>query len=176
MAAALSELRSKEWLATVFDRDVDAAFHVAAWIVWNTADAQDVVQTAFVRAARNVDQLRDPGKVRAWLLRITYHEALAVLRRRARPHRSRRPRAGDLRDPGPEELVMAGERARIVRDAIQALPVRLRVAFVLRDVEELPMADVAAVLDIGESAAKMRVSRARESLRVALAGEVRHDL
>jgi RNA polymerase sigma-70 factor, ECF subfamily len=60
----------------------------------------------------------------------------------------------------------------VIRAAIDHLPETLRTAFVLRDVEELPMADVAEVLDIGLSATKMRVARAREQLRIALTGRI----
>jgi RNA polymerase sigma-70 factor (ECF subfamily) len=68
-------------------------------------------------------------------------------------------------------LALSDLRA-LISAAVGALPEPLRVAFVLRDVEELPMREVAEVLEIGESAAKMRVARARESLRVTLQGNV----
>ncbi len=155
----------------MFEANVDSAFNVAYRIVWNTMDAQDVVQTAFISAWGKLDQLRDPSRVRSWLLSITYREALTVLRRRrdvpTAPADFEHVNSNSL---GPEDVALERDRARLLDAAIRSLPVRLRIAFILRDVEELPMAEVASVLDIGESAAKMRVARAREALRHALKG------
>ncbi len=171
--AASPNVGSSVWLASMFEANVDAAFNVAYRILWSTADAQDVVQTAFVRAAGNIHQLRDPDRVRSWLLSITYRESLTVVRGRrdvlTDPVDLERVAAGS---PGPEDIVLDRDRARLIDDAIRALPIRLRIAFVLRDVEELPMAEVASVLGIGESAAKMRVARAREALRRGLEGRI----
>jgi RNA polymerase sigma-70 factor (ECF subfamily) len=160
-------------LVQLFQANIDAAFNVAFRLVWNRADAQDVVQSAFIKAARGVDELRDGSKARSWLLSITYREALMVLRSRrdlptdpfALPER-----AGRQSDP--EDLVLQAELADAINASIDQLPQLLRAAFVLRDVEELPIAEVAEVLDIGVSAAKMRVARARELLRASLAGRI----
>lgn len=160
-------------LVELFEANVDAAFNVAYRLVWNRADAQDVVQEAFIKAVRGLDQLRDPDKARSWLLRITYREALMVLRARRDVPTDPvvlRARAGLL--AGPEDQVLQRELADVIHAAIDHLPETLRTAFVLRDVEELPMADVAEVLDLGLSATKMRVARAREQLRIALTGRI----
>ena len=58
----------------------------------------------------------------------------------------------------------------VLQAAIDELPGTLRIAFVLRDVEGLSTREVADTLEIGESAAKMRIARAREQLRLALEG------
>ena len=131
------------------------------------------MQNTFVKAVLHREQLSEPGKARSWVLGIAYREALMVLRgRRDTPtDPSRLPELVSLL-PDPAEQAIRGELALLLHEAIGALPESLRVAFVLRDVEELPMVEVASVLEIGESAAKMRVARARESLRVTLAGRI----
>lgn len=156
-----------------FTANLDSAFNVAHRVTWNRADALDVVQNAFVKAALARDQVRDARRLRSWLLTITFREALALVRaRRDVPT-----------DPSslPEDVDMAAdpalalernERVRLVRDALIRLPESLRVAVVLRDMEDLAMAEVADVLGVGVSAAKMRVSRGREWLRVDLAGRI----
>jgi DNA-directed RNA polymerase specialized sigma24 family protein len=70
------------WLVELFQANVSAAFNVAYRLVWNRADAQDVVQTSFIKATRSISQLRDASKARCWLINITYREALMVLRSR----------------------------------------------------------------------------------------------
>ena len=161
------------WLVELFQANVGAAFNVAYRLVWNRADAQDVVQSSFIKATRSISQLRDASKARGWLLSITYREALMVLRSRrdlptdpfALPERVGR-------QPTPEDQLLQRELADEIRAAIDQLPELLRTAFVLRDVEELPMSELADVLDIGASAAKMRVARARELLRISLSGRI----
>lgn len=164
---------SLAWLVALYEANVDAAFNVAYRLVWNSADAQDVVQNAFIKAAHGREQLRDASKARSWLLSITYREALMVLRSRQDVPTDPidLPQHGSARFD-PADLLVQHELAGVIRSAIDRLPEALRTAFVLRDVEELPMGDVADVLGIGMSAAKMRVARARESLRIALTGRI----
>ncbi|MGB8860076.1 MAG: sigma-70 family RNA polymerase sigma factor [Ilumatobacteraceae bacterium] len=163
----------RSWLSALFEQTVEGAYNVAYRIVWSHADAMDVVQSAFVNAARHHGQLRDPSRSRSWLLGIAYREALMVLRsRRDSPTDPAELPERTLSGADPADASVQLELARLLDEAIGGLPDSLRVAFVLRDVEELPMRDVAQVLDIGESAAKMRVARARESLRIALDGRI----
>jgi RNA polymerase sigma-70 factor (ECF subfamily) len=64
-----------------------------------------------------------------------------------------------------EDAVLADELAQRLDAAISGLAEPLRSAFVLRDVEQLPTAEVARALEISESAVKMRLARARQALR-----------
>lgn len=163
----------RQWLVDLFGQTVEGAYNVAYRIVWNHADALDVVQNAFVNAARHHGQLRDPSKARSWLLGIAYREALMVLRaRRDVPTDPVDLQQHATADGDPLDDVVRAELSELLAGAIRRLPESLRVAFVLRDVEELPMLEVAHVLDIGPSAAKMRVARAREQLRVELVGRI----
>ena len=158
----------REWLIELFERTAQAGYHLALRVVWNHDDALDVVQSAFVQAALHHHQLRDPQ-----LLGIVYREALTVLRRRREVSTAPSNLVETAQpDADPADVLALSDLRALISAAVGALPEPLRVAFVLRDVEELPMREVAEVLAIGESAAKMRVARARESLRVTLQGNV----
>lgn len=160
-------------LEEIFTEHLDAVFNVAYRTVWNRADAEDVVQATFLKVATRLDQLDDVDRERPWLLQIAYREAIAVIRRRR-----------DLPTPpdaipevaapeaGPEEVAAAIEMARIITAALAALQPEQRAVVVLRDVEDLPMRDVAKVLDVGLSTAKMRVHRGRAALRKSLDREL----
>ena len=160
-------------LEGIFTEHLDAVFNVAYRTVWNRADAEDVVQATFLKVATRLDHLDDVDRERPWLLQIAYREAIAVIRRRR-----------DLPTPpdaipevaapeaGPEEVAAASEMAQIITAALAALQPEQRTAVVLRDVEDLPMRDVAKVLDIGLSTAKMRVHRGRAALRKSLDQEL----
>lgn len=159
-------------LTELFEQHADSVFHVAWRILWSVPDAEDVVQTTFLRAFTRLDQLRDAERVRPWLLQIAYHGSLEVVRRRrdVPTDPARLPER-----PAPDDPAARAERRELaarLHAAVDALPENLRVAFVLRDAEGLAIRDVAGVLGIGESAAKMRVARAREQLRLALQGSL----
>lgn len=159
-------------IESLFVGNVDAVFNVAYRVLWNTADAEDVVQQTFVKAVTSLDQLRDSSRERPWLLRVAYREAIAVVRRR----RELPTDPGDLPvtvadGSCPLETAVATDIAAIVHRALEQMNNEERMAVVLRDVEGLPMRDVAVVLGIGVSAAKMRVHRGRASLRQLLASK-----
>lgn len=160
-------------LQRLFDAHLVAVFNVAHRVLWNRADAEDVVQNSFIKAATRLDQLRDENRARPWLLQIAYREAIAVLRKRRETpvDPAQMPDVASAK-PGPEEMLMASDLATAVAAALKRLEPDERMAVVLRDIEELPMREVADVIGIGLSAAKMRVSRGRASLRFMLNREL----
>lgn len=153
-------------IESLFHDNVDAVYNVAYRVLWNAADAEDVVQSAFVKAFTRLDQLEDQSKARPWLLQISYREAITVLRRRrdVPTDPMEMPDAVSTAN-GPDEQAIAATIADQISDALSQLGEDERMAVVLRDVEELPMREVAVVLDVGLSAAKMRVHRGRSELR-----------
>lgn len=140
------------------------------WLTWfltcllnNQADAEDVAQEVFVRAFLALDRFRGESKFRTWLRRIAINQAFnhrrAGGRHQAEEFDESWDRASDDRH---------GE-ALAARDALMhcllQLPYVSREILVLYHVEELSVREVATTLDIGLSAAKMRLKRARDSFR-----------
>jgi RNA polymerase sigma-70 factor (ECF subfamily) len=152
-------------------------------------DPSDVVQEAILEAAAGLDDyLRDrPLPFYPWLRRLAelrladaYRRHLAAARRGvtreeppALPGESVLELADRLLAPGggPSAAARRRERRDRVRAALDALPARDREVLVLRFLEDLPTAEAAAVLGIGEGALKMRVVRALQRLRELLGGE-----
>lgn len=162
---------AQRWLVELFESHADAVFNVAYRVTWNAADAEDVVQESFVSAFVHREDLRDRSKARPWLLAIAYRRSLMLLRgRRSYPAEpiSFERHTGPSADP--IDVVVQNELGAVVRQAIGRLPERLRAAITLRDAEGLSLQEVAEILDIGLSAAKMRVARGREQLRIELEG------
>ncbi len=132
-------------------------------------DARDVAQEAFLRACRALRRFRGDAKVSTWLYRITANCAVDHLERQSR-HRHEVLHGDepvrDLRaDHDPEVRAVTGAlRAELV-GALAALPPRLRAVVVLRDIYDLPHDAIAAELGISESAAKVRLHRARRRLQ-----------
>jgi RNA polymerase sigma-70 factor (ECF subfamily) len=151
-------------------------FRVARAVVLDEAEAEDVVQEAWVRGWRHLDQFDGRSRLATWLSRIALHEALARKRRASRfaslpaPDDHDGPGADRFvaTGPDPEHLAAGGELGRLLAEELARLPESARAVFVLRSVEELSTAETAAVLGIDEGAVKVRLHRARGRLRAAL--------
>ncbi len=135
-------------------------------------DARDVVQDAYLRAFRGIKRFRGDAQFSTWMYRITANCAATHLGRGAR-HRHAEltydaPLADDRPEADPQVSADAGALRERVQDAIAELPPRLRSVVVLRDVYDLAHTDIAAELGISESAAKVRLHRARRKLRERL--------
>jgi RNA polymerase sigma-70 factor, ECF subfamily len=161
----------------------DRLFGFALRLTGCSADAEEAVQDAFVRAYRALhrypSQQRQSLQLRAWLYRIT----LNVVRNRVRtPRLSLRPLDGTIQvvaeAPGeqPESAALAAERRRDLAELVAQLPERYRAAVVLRHVQGLAYAEVAEVLRQPVGTTKANVHRGLRLLRQALAEDTRDEL
>jgi len=134
---------------------------VAERILRDGPDAEDAVQEALISAWRSVRQFDGQARFSTWLHRITVNSALTVRRRR-----TRRPLevTTEMAHVPHEEH----ERAQWVWRAMDALPEELRTVVILRDVEELPSKEVAALLGISDVLVRQRLHRARRQLAAQL--------
>ncbi len=149
-------------------------YSLAFRLLGNEEDARDVVQDAYLRAFRGLRRFRGDASFATWLHRITVNCAATHLDRRARTAHDRLEDVDDARQPAahggldPEtRATSADDRERLV-GALAELPDQLRVVVVLRDVYDLPHRDIAHQLGISQSAAKVRLHRARRRLRERL--------
>jgi RNA polymerase sigma-70 factor (ECF subfamily) len=132
-------------------------------------DARDVVQEAYLRAYRGLRRFRGDAQFTTWLYRITANCASTHLGRRSR-HRHEElhddlPVDDPRRAHDPVGRAEDGALRERVGLALRSLPPRLRSVVVLRDIYDLPHEAIAAELGIPESAAKVRLHRARRKLR-----------
>lgn len=175
--AAEGDESAFEALVTRFQGRV---YRLARRLTGSEGDAEDVLQETFLQAYRGLASFRGEARFSTWLFRIATNSALMLNRRHARrPVESLEeyaPRfdAGGRHALDEEALARAAradeilDRRRLAvhaREGIGRLPEIYRTAFVLRDLEELPTAEVAAVLGIEAAAVRQRVHRARLLLR-----------
>lgn len=113
-----------ESLTELFVDHADSVHSVAYRLLWNRADAEDVVSATFLQAFVHLDELRDADRARPWLLRIAYHQALTVLRRRRDVPVDPLSLAHHTRGGDPSDAVIAADLALFIRRAIEALPRR----------------------------------------------------
>jgi RNA polymerase sigma-70 factor, ECF subfamily len=147
-------------------------YRVTRSILHDDAETEDVMQEAYVRAYEHLDQFAGRAQFRTWLTRIAINEALARVERGKRFHRpDPSTQSGDhmdhfaSTDPSPEQQVVNSEMQCLVENAIARLPEAYRCVFVLRDVEQVSTEEVARILNLSESTVKVRLHRARRTLR-----------
>jgi RNA polymerase sigma-70 factor (ECF subfamily) len=132
-------------------------------ILQNEAEAEDVMQEAYLLAYLHLDQFAGMSRFSTWLVRIAINEAL----KRKRPARLVLV-GGDGSEPTdgrtPEQEAHSRQMVSMVERALDGLPQMYRTVLVLRELEGLSTGEVADVLGISEDAVKTRVHRARALL------------
>lgn len=151
-------------------------FRIARSVVQDEALAQDVVQDAYILAYEHLDQFRGPTGFGAWLIQITLREAQRTRRKESNlvSVDNLDAVAGDTRDD-PEPASIDLEAAHLLEQALDKLPRDFRVVFVMRELEELSVNDVAAALEIKPATVKTRLFRARALLRIRLRNRYDHS-
>ncbi len=147
-------------------------YALALRLTGDPSDAADVVQDAYLRAFRAIARFRADASVRTWLYRIVANCAANLLRGRPSAANVGLEEAVHLVDLRPERdpgiaAERHAERVQVV-EALRDLPFGLRAVIVLRDIYDLPHEAIAAELGISRAAAKVRLHRARRTLRDVL--------
>ena len=133
--------------------------------------AADMAQDAFIKAYKNYDTLEKPENARAWLYQIAHRVALDEIRRRKIIRFF--PWTGESHGSAPsaEHLVMEARLSGDMQRALERIPERQRAALLLAELHDLTGLELAAALGVSHVAARALLTRARESLRQALAAE-----
>jgi RNA polymerase sigma-70 factor (ECF subfamily) len=148
-------------------------FRVARGILADDAEAEDVMQEAYMRAFRELASFRGEARFSTWLTRIACHEALARARKRRRLVSLAPIDGGEPPDPpseasGPERQLENRELHAVLREAVELLPDPLRAVFCLREIEGLSTEQTADALDLSVENVRVRLHRAKRGLRQTL--------
>ena len=156
-------------------------FLAATSILGNDADAEDAAQEAFMKAYRGLARFRQESKFSTWLIQIAINDAKMKLRKDRR-HLYESIDAGQETNEGdyiptdvedwreiPSEALEQNELREALNEALNSLPEKYRTVFILRDVQQMSIAETAKALDISEQNVKTRTSRARLQMRDRLA-------
>jgi RNA polymerase sigma-70 factor, ECF subfamily len=150
-------------------------------MVGNYDVAADLSQETFLRVYQNISRYSNLYKFSTWIYRIATNLAIDELRYRKRRGQvfyknvwGKSPKTDksedlefELRDvrSGPRDEVLRKESSKVLEDAIQSLPKKYRIAFVMKEVQELPYEEIAKALDTSPGTIKSRLHRARELLQ-----------
>jgi RNA polymerase sigma factor (sigma-70 family) len=160
-------------------------FRVARAILKDDGDAEDVLQDAYLEAYCHLDEFRGGSELSTWLTRIVINQALMRLRKEKRrssivPFRNglttnaEGPEAQvpDNRSESPSASAIRAETRRILERRIDELPASFRTVFVMREVEDMGLEEIAECLSISPATVRTRLFRARALLRSALAHDI----
>jgi len=142
-------------------------FALAVRLLGNRADAEDAVQESFLAAWRRLPDFRGDAAFSSWMYRIVTNRCLTLGQRR-RPTVALEDAPGDtVAAPGvdsPEQATLATGRLDALHRALDDLPIELRAAWVLRNVEDLGYPEIAEILSCSPDAVRGRIYRARRTL------------
>jgi RNA polymerase sigma-70 factor (ECF subfamily) len=174
----LAQEGSEAAFSELTERNYTSSLKLAISILRDRQEAEDEVQNAYWKAYRHLGQFQRDSRFSTWMTRIVVNQCLMRLRQRKRQNlmylddmsAGEDRRALELPDGrvNPEEGLANSELAKVLEREIRRMPPMLRNAFLLRDVQELPMPEVADRLGVSVAAAKSRLLRARVELRERL--------
>jgi RNA polymerase sigma factor (sigma-70 family) len=165
------------WL--IMKRHNQRLYRVARGVLGDNAEAEDVVEEAYLRAFAHLAEFRGEARLSTWLTRIVLNEAL-VRRQRRRMVELRSMEAlhdpadvsilthGSARAANPEAATALAEIRRLLERAVDSLPESFRIVFVMRDIEEMSIEETALHLGLRPQTVSTRLHRARRLLREEL--------
>jgi RNA polymerase sigma-70 factor (ECF subfamily) len=147
---------------------LDAAFNLARWLVRDAHDAEDIVQEAYLRAFKFFGGYQG-GDARAWVLKIVRNTSYSFLQKN---------RPADLAEefdekihtttaeqPSAEAALLQSADSRMLREALDDLPVNYREVLVLRELEGMSYKEIADVMEVPIGTVMSGLSRGRSQLR-----------
>jgi RNA polymerase sigma-70 factor (ECF subfamily) len=157
-------------------------YRIVRGILNNDAEAEDVMQEAYVRSYQHLASFEGRSTFVTWLTRIAMHEAFARVQRLKRQTSlddDVQTTAVANPENSPERNVANMELHNALESAISSLPPKYRSVIIMRDVEEMTTAEAASLMEISEESLKVRLHRARAMVRRALyrqSGQQARDL
>ncbi|MBN1779672.1 RNA polymerase sigma factor [bacterium] len=144
-------------------------YQIAYRVVLSAEDARDVVQEVFVKVWRNLSKYRMNTKFTTWLYRIAVNAALDRMRQNKRHASVIAGEASGMTaaspDPDPERALLKKETRELIERAMNRLPEKRRLVFILRDLQELSVQETAEILKCSEQNVKSHLYYARRHIR-----------
>jgi len=166
----------KELFEILMRRHNQTMYRVIRTYVSLDHDVQDIMQDAYIKAYQKLEQFSAKSTFSTWLIRIGINEALQYLRKHKRMLKNLGTKETmdsvfqlpDTNQMNPEKQAIEHENRILVEKAIDQLPEKYRIIFMLHQVEGLTNSEIASCLEISGSNAKVRLHRAKAQLKEVL--------
>jgi RNA polymerase sigma-70 factor (ECF subfamily) len=174
---ALCQQGQGQYFDSLVRKYMEKAFRIAFDFTRDKEEAKDLSQEAFLRAFSRIKQFDGRSTFYTWFYRLVVNLCLDYARRKGRVRwRSldgmleENPERAELADSGsaPEQQAMAGEAKRRAESTLKSMPDKQRTAFLLRNHQGLPIADIAKVMKTTEATVRVYLHRAVAALRESL--------
>jgi len=174
---ALCQQGQSECFNVLVQRHMEKAFRIAFDFSRNTEEAKDLSQEAFLRAFSRLKQFDGRAKFYTWFYRLVVNLCLDYARRKGRVRWQsldaiveENPERAELADTSsaPEGQAIAGEAKRRAESTLKSMPDKQRTAFLLRNHQGLPIADIAKVMKTTEATVRVYLHRAVAALRQSM--------
>lgn len=155
-------------------------FKIGMSLVNNDTDVEDIMQVCFIKAYKNLSQFENRSAFGTWLVRILINECLLHLKRKKRTISMDTnlisESSGNVNQPEtPSSVLVNKELAKLLEDSLARLPEKYRLVFVMREIENMSVAETGAALSVSESNVKTRLNRAKSMLRRHLSSYYKDD-
>lgn len=155
---------------------------LARRLVGNTADAEEVVQEALLKAFQHLQDYRHEASFSTWLFRITWNESMDFHRKRSmeviglddlsRSRENHRAHVWATLRETPEQICIAREIQEVLNRSLRRVPTCYRQVWLLREINHMSHADISKRLGLSVSTVKVRMHRARMQLRRFVGGSL----
>ena len=167
-----SQLGEKAAFEQLVIRHQELVFSLAYKLTGNREMANDVAQESFIRAWKAIEKFRGDSTFSTWIYRITVNTAW-TLRKKAKKHNTLN--IDDTYEPividekkDPEIVAINSDLSSVLVNALDKLPIEQRIIVELKNIEGRSHKEIADYLDISVTAAKVRLHRAHQKLRIIL--------
>ncbi|MBO9683250.1 MAG: RNA polymerase sigma factor [Flavisolibacter sp.] len=165
----------KDLYAMIVRRYNERLYRVGASMIHDDAEIEDAMQTAYINAYENLGKFAFKAAFSTWLTKILINECILRLKKRrsyvflnkeVAVNRDYREQTMDVQTPA---VKMLNSELKIkLEEAIRQLPEKYRVVFVMREIENMTVAETQSCLNLTEVNVKVRLNRAKALLRNAL--------
>ncbi|SCW81201.1 RNA polymerase sigma factor [Mucilaginibacter sp. NFR10] len=144
-------------------------YRISMSIINDDKEAEDIMQTAYLNAYRQLSNFKHQSSFSTWLIRILINESLLHKKRKAQLEKKLTEHIRiDHQPETPLDNLMNKELKAILEKAVLTLPEKYRLVFVMREIQGMTTNETMEALEIGESNVKIRLNRAKEMLRTEL--------
>jgi len=168
-------LGEKELYEILVRRNNQKLYRVIRSYLKDEAEIEDVMQDSYIKAYIKLSQFKSESSFSTWLVRIGINEALARIREKGKLYRLME-RNGNFKEGtilgipdnkqlNPQETMIRKEAKELLEDAIDRLDLKYRTVYILKEVEEMSLAEIAVALDLTISNVKVRLHRAKVMLK-----------